>query len=318
MSNVQREDIYFICEHTKIKEEAIDKLLQEEVYTKKALWQKYLPLFFIVLGIGFFVCGMVFFFAYNWDALHKFVKIGLAESLILLTSLSIFLPKVNATLKKIILTGASVIVGVLFAVYGQIYQTGANAFDFFLVWTVFITLWVIINDYTPLWLIYLLLINVTLILYEKQVASGWSTAQLYGLLFCVNSAAICIYTFYTKYKQKKKLQNWFAYTVSLAAITCGTISILWAIFSPDFIVLPIITVLVFMIDGIGIYEGYNRKNIFYIAIIYFSLIVILSGLFLKISNGSGMFLFIGIFIVGSVTLLIKKLINLQNRWTHER
>ena len=116
----------------------------------KEAWQKFFRLFFISLGVGFTVSGIVFFFAYNWADLNKFIKIGLIEALIITTiSLVLFL-RININTRNIILTGASVLVGVLFAVFGQIYQTGANAYDFFLVWTIFVTLWVVGNYSAPL------------------------------------------------------------------------------------------------------------------------------------------------------------------------
>ena len=139
---IQREDIHIISRHSNLTEQAIERVLKENVYNDKEMWKKFLRLFFITLGIGFTTAGIIFFFAYNWADLNKFIKLGLTEVLIIATTIIVLLPKIKSSTRNIILTGSSFLVGVLFAVFGQIYQTGADAYDFFSAWTVFITLWV--------------------------------------------------------------------------------------------------------------------------------------------------------------------------------
>src|SRR5690606_30155924 len=103
-------------------------------------------------------------------------------------------------------------VGVLFAVYGQIYQTGANAYDFFLAWTIFVTLWVLVSNFAPLWFLYLILINTTFILYSEQVATDWSLALVCIVLFIFHfSVLLSIHI-----SGIKKIPDWFLNTVSLA------------------------------------------------------------------------------------------------------
>ena len=169
MINIQREDIHIISRHSNLTEHEVEKSLHEHAYSDKKMWQKFLQLFILSLGIGFTVSGIIFFFAYNWADLHKFVKIGIVEGLLIATILVMLITKTTDNIKNIILTGASVLVGVLFAVFGQIYQTGANAYDFFLGWTIFITLWVLISNFASLWLVYRVLINSTFVFYSQQV-----------------------------------------------------------------------------------------------------------------------------------------------------
>ena len=82
---------------------------------------------------------------------------------------------------------------------------------------------------------------------------------------------------------------------------------------PYFIELLIITAIFY---AVGIVFGIKRKSIFYLSIIPFSLIIIASALFLKISDGEAMFLFVSLFIIATVTLLIKSLITIQKKWTN--
>ena len=313
MNKVQREDIYLIGRHSNLTEKGMDKMLKENVYADKEAWQKFLRLFCIVFGIGFTLLGIIFFFAYNWEGLHKFAKIGLLEGLsIVTTSLALF-PKFSIVIRRIILTGAAILTGVLFAVFGQIYQTGADAYDFFLVWTVFITLWTIVSNFAPLWMIYLVLINLTIILYSHQVARDWSDIFIFTLLFVINTAVLIIAILPSKYSKAADVPNWFLNTVALASTSYATIGIIVGIFEDyqtSFLLLILIALVVF---ALGIWHGSKTRSGFYLSVIPFSLVVIISAALIKISDGKTMFLLIGLFIVGSVTLIIKNLIANQRK-----
>lgn len=108
MKNIQREDVYIISRHSNLTEPSIDRILKANIFNNKETWQKFFKLFFITLGIGFTVAGIIFFFAYNWADLHKFTKIGLTEELIIVTTSFVLFPKINTNIKNIILTGAAV------------------------------------------------------------------------------------------------------------------------------------------------------------------------------------------------------------------
>ena len=311
---MERDDIHIIGRHSNLTEKAIAKALKENVYNDKESWQKFFRLFFISLGIGFTVSGIVFFFAYNWADLHKFVKIGLTEGVLITTTGLVLSPKINSNIRNVILTGASVLVGVLFAVFGQIYQTGANAYDFFLAWTFFVTLWVIVSNYAPLWLLYLILINTTFILYSQQVAKDWSEVLVCTLLFIINlivltSAILLI---------KKKTPNWFLNTVVLASASYATIGVVIGIFDKYQTVFPILILITAVTFALGIWHGLKTKSGFYLSTIPFSLIIIVSALLIKISDGEMMFLLVSLFIIASVTFTIKSLINIQKKWTNEK
>ena len=317
MKQIQREDIHIINRFGILTEKGVDRALKEHVYNDRRAWLKFLRLFFISLGVGFTVSGIIFFFAYNWADLHKFAKIGLAEALIIATTSLVLFLKVNLNIRNVILTGAAALVGVLFAVYGQIYQTGANAYDFFLAWTVFVTLWVIISNFAPLWLLYIVLINTTFILYTIQVANDWSEVFVFTLLFVMNAVLLITAILFSRYKKTVRIPSWFFNIVALASITYATIGIIIGIFAWyqfAFLILIPITAIMF---ALGIWYGLRTKNKFYLSAIPFSLIVMVSALFAKASNDAMMFLFICLFIVASITLVVKILIGLHKKWANE-
>lgn len=311
---MEREDIHIISRHSNLTEKGIAKALKENVYNDKEAWQKFFRLFFISLGVGFTVSGVVFFFAYNWADLHKFVKIGLTEGVLIATTILVLLPKINSNIRNIILTGASVLVGVLFAVFGQIYQTGANAYDFFLAWTVFVTLWAVVSNFSPLWLLYLVLINTTFILYSQQVAKDWSEVLVCTLLFIINTAILTSAILFVK----KKIANWFLKTVALASVSYATIGIVVGIFEKDQTTFPILIFITAIAFTLGIWQGLKTKSSFYLSVIPFSLIIIVSALLIKLSDGEMAFLLVSLFIIASVTFTIKNLIDIQKKWANEK
>jgi uncharacterized membrane protein len=311
---MNREDIHILSHHSNLSEERVSQALKENVYNDQEAWKKFLRLFFLSLGIGMTVSGIIFFFAYNWGDLHKFAKIGLTEGLLIATTSLLFFRKISETFKNFILFASSMLVGVIFAVFGQIYQTGANAYDFFLAWTLFVSIWVLISNFAPLWLLYLVLVNTTFILYSQQIAYDWSGVFIFTILFLFNFTALII----SILLEKQKIPIWFTHILALATASFATIGFLMGLFEDfeiGFLALILLTILAF---SLGIWHGLKTKSGFYVSIIAFSLIISTTSFFVKIMNGElGMYLFISLFIIICVTLTIKSLIELQKKWNNE-
>jgi uncharacterized membrane protein len=308
MTKINRDDIHIISQHSNWHENAVAESLEKNVYNNASKWHQFLRLFFITLGVGFAISGIIFFFAYNWNNLHKFVKLGMAEGLVIVATLVVLFSKADQKIKNIVLTGAAFLVGVLFAVFGQIYQTGANAYDFFLGWTIFIALWAFVSNFAPLWLLFLILVNTTIVLYGEQVAYHWSYNFVQSLLIIINSGALFLFL---SLKNKIDVPKWFTNTISLAIVISATFGILDVIFDGYNQTFPIIIPIVLALYAFGIYYIFKHKSGFYLAIIAFSLIIIISALFIKLSDDVGMFFFISLFVIASTTLVIKKLIDFQ-------
>jgi len=316
MSKIDREDIQIICNHSNWSEARVRKTLEDTIYNDVPSWQRFLQLLLLALGVAFTTAGIIFFFAYNWADLHKFVKLGLIEFLIALLILVALFTKAKPLVKKMLLLGASILVGVLYAVFGQVYQTGADAYDFFLGWTLFITIWVLFSNFAPLWALFVGLLNITLFLYAEQVAHEWSEMFLYTLLFSLNGLLLVDFLWLPKVFKWGDFPSWFVQLVALGTVTCSTIGISGGLFEeivPSFVVLLILTRLFY---AGGIWYGLKTKSLFYLSIIPSSVIIILSEALLNISEEASMLFSIGVFIVTSITLLIKILLSYQKKWAN--
>lgn len=111
----------------------------------------------------------MFFFAYNWSAMGKFFKLGLIEAGVAVCVVSAYWLGLSKLTGKVLLLSASVLLGVLMAVYGQTYQTGADAFELFVGWAALIFGWVVVSEFAALWFFWLILVNTGSILYWVQV-----------------------------------------------------------------------------------------------------------------------------------------------------
>jgi uncharacterized membrane protein len=136
MVKFDRTSIHLITSYSNWTEQGVDKALKDHIFSNVASWRSFLRFLFLALGVGFTTAGIIFFFAYNWADLHKFAKIGIMEGLVIITTLIVVLTGWKPIVKNVILTGTTFLVGGMIAVFGQIYQTGANAYDFFLGWTI--------------------------------------------------------------------------------------------------------------------------------------------------------------------------------------
>ena len=74
----------------------------------------------------------------------------------------------HGMLGKILLLSASVLTGVFLAVFGQIYQTGANSYNLFMMWAILILPFVLIGEFSGLWAIWLVIANIFIVLYFDQ------------------------------------------------------------------------------------------------------------------------------------------------------
>ena len=147
-------------------------------------WRAFAARFLTLLGVGFCVSGVFFFFAYNWADLGRFGKFGLLEAAIALLVVGAWRLPTRLGRDAALLI-AALLVGPLLAVYGQIYQTGADPYELFFGWLLLISPWVAAGRSPILWLAALVLANVSLLLYWSGVVvrhESWAPVGCYAFL----------------------------------------------------------------------------------------------------------------------------------------
>lgn len=132
-------------------------------------WRAWAERNLLFFGCGLTLAGIIFFFAYNWAAMGKFLKFGALEAGMAACVIGAFFLGLRQIAGKILLLSGAVLLGVLLAVYGQAYQTGADAYELFFGWAMLICGWVVVSEFAALWVVWLILINTGTILYWMQV-----------------------------------------------------------------------------------------------------------------------------------------------------
>ena len=139
-----------------------------EVYPSKRTWLDFFNKALLIIGAVALVLSLVFFIAYNWQSLGKIGKFALVEGALAITIalyVSLSFRRQFQLIRQLLLLIASIITGSLLALFGQIYQTGADTWQLFFAWAILITPWVVIARFPALWLLWLGLINAFLLLY---------------------------------------------------------------------------------------------------------------------------------------------------------
>ncbi len=128
-------------------------------------WRRWLDTLLLALGAALLCAGVIVFFAFNWQDLHKFAKFGLlAGALTALAGVAWSRPAGDAA-GRAALAGAQVVTGAWLAVIGQTYQTGADAWQLFALWAVLATPWALAARAAPHWWLVIVVGNVGLLRY---------------------------------------------------------------------------------------------------------------------------------------------------------
>ncbi|MHC4513116.1 MAG: DUF2157 domain-containing protein [Planctomycetota bacterium] len=132
-------------------------------------WWRWSNLLLLCLGGGLILAGILFFIAYNWMEMDKFVKLGGLQVLILACAVAAWRRGLARLDGRALLLAACVLVGVFLAAFGQVYQTGADAYELFRAWALLIVFWVAASRAPVHWLLLLLVTDLAIGLYVEQV-----------------------------------------------------------------------------------------------------------------------------------------------------
>ncbi|MFO1398209.1 MAG: DUF2157 domain-containing protein [Burkholderiales bacterium] len=155
-----------------------DALRAADVTPSPAQWRHFVVLAFAWLGMALLASAAVCFVAANWQALGRFAKFALLESALVAALVVAVWRGLDMLAGRVALFAAAVLMGVLLALVGQVYQTGADSWELFAAWAAAIAVWVVLGRQPALWLLWLALLNVAVLLYFRtSVARGLGVAE---------------------------------------------------------------------------------------------------------------------------------------------
>jgi len=307
-----RKELSQLIKSGDIAVEHIDKaLFASNTAPSNFAWKNFLSNLLLWLGVTALSSSVMFFIAYNWDEMGRFAKFGLVELLIagsigiywksyrdyqiLISTTATPSSLVSASSKwlisQIALLAASLFVGVLLAFYGQTYQTGADPWQLFFVWGLLIIPWVIIARLPSLWIVWLALINLSIVLYYQTFGSVLlsylsSDSQVLWLFFIINTLALFIWEF-VQYRRKMKSSTWATSVILIAAGTPLTLLVLQAIFSRHHHLMAPAIFWVLSLVAIVIFYRSFKPNLFMLAMACLSGIIVIISFLTKFLSGNG-------------------------------
>ncbi len=310
---LSRNLIHIISRNSNWQADGINRVLAKNVYAGKEAWRRFLDLFLLALGTGFMVAGVIFFFAYNWAEIHPFAKMGIVCALMVGCVLVAIYTKIPRPAKNTILMGAALLVGALFAVYGQIYQTGADSWELFAVWAACIAVWVIVANFAPLWLLFLLLVNTTIYLY--WIDFYFDDMFLSAILFSINAGFVIIGEALFQKGIIKQRPGWLFITVGLFAAIIVTIGTIIGIYSYHELYFGINLLLATVVYTVGLVHCLKNHYTSYLSVIAASVIAILTAFLIKLIDDPIAATFMaGLFVIVCVAVLSIIIYRLNKQW----
>jgi len=135
-------------------------------------WHDFINQSMLWLGSVAIAIGVIFFFAYNWNDISNATKFILIQSLIGISALLYTQTIKYSSASTATLLLLALLIGALFALFGQTYQTGKDPWQLFFIWMLVITPISYISRSVILWVFCLALANLTLNL-VLEVRYGW-------------------------------------------------------------------------------------------------------------------------------------------------
>jgi uncharacterized membrane protein len=228
-----------------INPDLLQELLEQQVISQttyntalkhlpKPQWREWLQQMLLLLGVSLFLAGVIFFFAYNWAEMTSLYKFAILQgALILFAGLSHYFGRKKLS-GQVCLSGCVILTGVLMAVFGQIYQTGADSYELFMNWAILTIGLVIYSRFTGLWLIWLGIVTTAVLLFWDQVAAPIYTSSFDScfLILAVLYSVILLLFETGFHKQLAWLQNrWLPLLLLTALFIFLTIPVFNLIFT---------------------------------------------------------------------------------------
>ncbi|HEU0120471.1 MAG TPA: DUF2157 domain-containing protein [Bryobacteraceae bacterium] len=268
-------------------------------------WRKFAETLLLWAGALLLSSGVIYFFAYNWNALSRMVRFGIAEVLFAAAFLVATWLGPTRPAGRAALLLASLLAGALFALFGQTYQTGADSYVLFATWAIVLLPWAAVARFEWLWLLCLALVNTAIVTYF--VTTQWGLLGLFfgfdGVLYFelgLNTAALFAWEWGLS-SGVVWLTRWGARAVGLLAGSVATCLGVMAIVEPREVGASSFFVYVVLLASLFFFYRTKILDVFFLSGGLLSAIIVtatLLGRVLERNDGADSLLLIGLVIIG--------------------
>ena len=197
--------------------------------------------FFLLFSVIFLIAGVTSFTAYNWENMSNIEKLAV-PSVLIIVGLVAYLFLKKEIYKNLAIFFSSFMIGTLFAVYGQVYQTGADVWILFRNWAIFLIIPMVATGYYSVMILFSIVTTISTGFYLDLYLSEAIVPFLSSLIFGV---ILMVYPFLQK-RFNFKFNNIFYNTMMGIFYICFMASGFIAINTDDYGFIAIILYLAFV------------------------------------------------------------------------
>ncbi|MEZ5647893.1 MAG: DUF2157 domain-containing protein [Alphaproteobacteria bacterium] len=277
-------------------------------------WRNRARLSLLALGVGQVVAALIFFFAFNWAEFPDIGKFAVIELAIIILSGSAWFKGLDHPLSQALGISAFVALGVLLAVIGQVYQTGADLWTLFAVWAGLSLPVVFALRNAIAWLIWLTVSLIAATLYTEQVwvLSGRIASGMVPIILAVIiTLAFTIREGLSKAYFREAGPSWIRYILLAAMLGFWTLMASVTMFQKDILALgEILSIFIPIAGFILVCSGVLKLTLFpAYDMLSVTMVFLAISIFLSFVAGRLLFVtldeeFSSLFLIGIVTMTI--------------
>ena len=268
--------------------------------------------FFLIFSIVFLIAGITSFTAYNWATMSNVEKLAV-PSVLIIAGLVAYLFLEKEIYKNLAIFFSSFMIGTLFAVYGQVYQTGADVWILFRNWAIFLIIPMVATGYYSVMTLFSIVVAISTSFYLDLYLSGAIVPFLSSLIFGV---ILMVYPFLQK-SFKFKFNNIFYYIMIGIFYICFMTSGFAVIIVDDYSFIALILYIAFVggiyLVGCGQLKKITVKIFSITALGFFGVAFIMKMIKnIFFTNVTVYILLSLLVIIGTITAIVKSVDKIEN------
>ena len=268
--------------------------------------------FFLIFSIVFLIAGITSFTAYNWATMSNVEKLAV-PSVLIIAELVAYLFLEKEIYKNLAIFFSSFMIGTLFAVYGQVYQTGADVWVLFRNWAIFLIIPMVATGYYSVMTLFSIVVAISTSFYLDLYLSGAIVPFLSSLTFGI---ILIVYPFLQK-RFNFKFNNIFYNTMIGIFYICFMTSGFAAIIVDDYSFIALILYIAFVggiyLVGCGQLKKITVKIFSITALGFFGVAFIMKMIKnIFFTNVTVYILLSLLVIIGTITAIVKSVDKIEN------
>ena len=268
--------------------------------------------FFLIFSIVFLIAGITSFTAYNWATMSNVEKLAV-PSVLIIAELVAYLFLEKEIYKNLAIFFSSFMIGTLFAVYGQVYQTGADVWVLFRNWAIFLIIPMVATGYYSVMTLFSIVVAISTSFYLDLYLSGAIVPFLSSLTFGI---ILMVYPFLQK-RFNFKFNNIFYNTMIGIFYICFMTSGFAAIIVDDYSFIALILYIAFVggiyLVGCGQLKKITVKIFSITALGFFGVAFIMKMIKnIFFTNVTVYILLSLLVIIGTITAIVKSVDKIEN------